>query len=128
MFRSMLEGIAYEYGEWARISPAATLREARVLGGGAASALWNQIKADVLGIAWVPTVRSECGVLGDALIAAAATGHIKDPAATALEWQKTTEPLQPAPERVSLYIRYREAYSLLAESIAPVFRAIGQQS
>jgi hypothetical protein len=90
MFRSVLEGIAYEYAEWARLAPAATLHEARVLGGGAASALWNQIKADVLGIEWVPTLRPECGVLGDALIAAAATGYIKDPAETALEWRLPT--------------------------------------
>ena len=126
MFRSMLEGIAYEYGEWARLAPATELHEARVLGGGAASSVWNQIKADVLGIAWVPTHRAECGVLGDALIAAAATGHVKDLAATAQQWQETTAPFTPMPERHSQYAKYREAYSLLAESIAPVFRKIGR--
>jgi xylulokinase len=126
MFRSMLEGIAYEYAEWARLAPATELREARVLGGGAASSVWNQIKADVLGIAWVPTHRAECGVLGDALIAAAATGHVKDLAATAQQWQETTAPFTPMPERHSQYAKYREAYSLLAESIAPVFRKIGR--
>src|ERR671919_1830290 len=127
MFRSILEGIAYEYAEWARLAPAATLHEARVLGGGAASGLWNQIKADVLGIEWVPTLRPECGVLGDALIAAAATGHIKDPAETALDWQGKTGPIRPSPERRSEYSRLRDAYGLLAESIAPVFEAMGHR-
>ena len=127
MFRSILEGIAYEYAEWARLAPAAALHEARVLGGGAASGLWNQIKADVLGIEWVPTLRPECGVLGDALIAAAATGHIKDPAETALDWQETTDPIRPSPERHSEYSRLRDAYGLLAESIAPVFEAMGHR-
>jgi len=126
MFRSMLEGIAFEYAEWARLAPATELHEARVLGGGAASSVWNQIKADVLGIAWVPTHRAECGVLGDALIAAAATGHVKDLAATAKQWQETTAPFTPMPERHSEYAKYREAYSLLAESIGPVFRKIGR--
>lgn len=126
MFRSMLEGIAYEYAEWARLAPAAELHEARVLGGGASSSVWNQIKADVLGIAWVPTHRAECGVLGDALIAAAATGHVKDLGATAQQWQETTAPFTPIPERHSQYAEYREAYGLLADSIAPVFRRIGR--
>jgi xylulokinase len=107
LFRAILEGIAYEYAAWARLAGerGAELREARVLGGGARSRLWNQIKADVLGIDWVPTVRQECGVLGDALIAAAATGHVADLAATAKAWQETAGPVRPDPDR---HARYRE--------------------
>ena len=129
MFRSILEGIAYEYGEWARLASETrqglSLHEARVLGGGAASSLWNQIKADVLGIDWVPTLRQECGVLGDALIAAAATGHVKDIAATAKRWQETTEPFRPDPERHKTYEGFVSAYRRLGRSVAPVFKELG---
>jgi xylulokinase len=129
MFRSILEGVAYEYAEWARLASEARrgllLHEARVLGGGAASSLWNQIKADVLGIDWVPTLRQECGVLGDALIAAAATGHVKDIAATAKEWQKTTRPFRPDPESHRAYEKLVSAYRRLGRSITPVFRELG---
>ena len=96
-----------------------------MLGGGARSRLWNQIKADVLGIDWVPTVRQECGVLGDALIAAAATGQVADLAVTAKAWQQTAEPVRPDRER---HERYRELLAVhreLGERVVGVFEHLG---
>jgi xylulokinase len=127
LFRAILEGIAFEYARWAELAPG-ELEEARVLGGGARSELWNRIKADVLGIEWVPTVRQECGVLGDALIAAAATGHVSDPAATAREWQETAEPVRPDPKRRRAYERVAAAYRELGAQLQPVFERIGATS
>lgn len=124
LFRAILEGIAYEYALWAERAPG-TLTEARVLGGGARSPLWNGIKADVLGIDWVPTVRQECGVLGDALIAAAATGHVRDLAATAKAWQETGSPIRPDPARHERYRRLREAYREL-HRLGPVFERLSE--
>lgn len=124
MFRSQLEGIALQYADWAeRISDLGGTepKEARALGGGARSALWNQIKADVLGIDWVPTSREESGVLGDALIAAAATGHISDVAATAQEWQTTRVPFRPDPARHGRYQELLEAYREMGTQLGPVF-------
>jgi xylulokinase len=131
LFRAILEGIAYEYAAWARLvgtEGGAELREARVLGGGARSRLWNQIKADVLGIDWVPTVRQECGVLGDALIAAAATGHADDLAATAKAWQQTAEPLRPDPGRHDRYRELLAAHRELGERVVGVFERLGGRS
>jgi xylulokinase len=129
LFRAILEGIAYEYAEWARLAAEASgarLDEARALGGGARSRLWNQIKADVLGIDWVPTVRQECGVLGDALIAAAATGHVNDLAATARSWQQTEAPVRPDPGRRRRYTELLAAYRELGERVTPVFERLGR--
>ncbi len=120
LFRAILEGIAFEYARWAAVAPV-ELGEARVLGGGARSTLWNQIKADVLGIDWIPMVRQECGVLGDALIAAAATGHVDELAATARAWQETSEPVRPDPDRHRAYARLAEAYRELGSQLHPVF-------
>ena len=124
LFRAILEGIAFEYARWAAMAPV-ELTEARVLGGGARSVLWNQIKADILGIDWVPMVRQECGVLGDALIAAAATGHVEDMAATARAWQETGEPVRPDAERQRVYARIAEAYRDLGTQLHPVFERLG---
>ena len=99
-----------------------------MLGGGARSHLWNQIKADVLGIAWVPTVRQECGVLGDALIAAAATGHVDDLAATAKAWQQTGQPIRPDPRRHQRYQELLAAHRELGERIVGVFERLGGRS
>jgi xylulokinase len=133
MFRAILEGIAYEYAEWARLAAEAGSgepTEARVLGGGARSELWNQIKADVLGIDWVPTVRQECGVLGDALVAAAATGHVavEKLAGVAKSWQETAEPVHPDPDRHRRYRELQATYRELAERAGPVFERLGQAS
>lgn len=126
MFRAILEGIAYEYAEWVRVMTALSgqqLTRTRVLGGGSRSALWNQIKADVLGIDWVPTEREECGVLGDALIAAVATGHVamEELAETAQRWQRTSEPYRSHPDRHETYGKYVAAYRELEAGVTPVF-------
>jgi xylulokinase len=131
LFRAILEGIAFEYATWADLAAepgGATLREARVLGGGARSGLWNQIKADILGIDWVPTLRQECGVLGDALIAAAATGHVRDLPATAKSWQETAAPFAPDPARHARYRRFLDAARELALQAGPVFERIAEAS
>lgn len=125
LFRSILEGIALEYAVWAKRMATATgsgPSHARVLGGGARSGLWNQIKADVLGIAWQPVERQEAGVLGDALIAAAATGWIDraDVAATARRWQSLGSPVQPDPGRHARYAPILGRYERLAECLARV--------
>jgi xylulokinase len=127
LFRAILEGIAFEYAHWAALAPV-ELAEARALGGGAGSALWNQIKADVLGIDWVPMMRQECGVLGDALIAAAATGHVDDLRETARRWQETAEPVRPDPARHRDYARLADAYRRLGEQLHPVFEQLGERS
>jgi xylulokinase len=126
LFRAILEGIAYEYARWAAAAPV-ELSEARALGGGAGSTLWNQIKADVLGIDWVPMVRQECGVLGDALIAAAATSHVSDPAAAARAWQETRDPVHPDAERHRRYAGLAAAYRELGERLQPVFEQLGKR-
>lgn len=129
LFRSLLEGIAYEYAEWARLATDAAgdveLAEARALGGGAASGLWNGIKASVLGINWLPMIRQECGVLGDALVAAAATGHVDDLAITAEKWQQTGEVVAPDPDQHRQYQSLLGAYRELGGRLAPIFDRLG---
>lgn len=127
LFRALLEGIAYEYASWAQSirDTGRELTEARVLGGGAASSLWNGIKADVLGIDVVPMVRQECGVLGDALMAAAGTGHVTDLGATIGRWQETRLPVRPDPERHARYAHFLAAYGMLRRDIHGVLERLG---
>lgn len=132
MYRAILEGIAYEYGLWAdaarRAATGARLRRVRALSGGARSQVWNSIKADVLGVDWVPMVRQEAGVLGDALVAAAAAGYVTDLAATARAWQHAGEPVSPDPKRHALYQRYLGAYRLLSRNLDEVFQELNRAS
>lgn len=81
-FRAILESIGYEYAWYLRIlrelAPELSLVEARVIGGGAKSEEWNQIKADILSVPYQQVDRRECATWGTALIAGKASGIIGD--------------------------------------------------
>jgi xylulokinase len=87
LYRAVLESVAYEYAYYLRILkglvPYLKLIEARVVGGGAQSRLWNQIKADVLGVPYQRLCRSEFGPWGSAMIAGKAVGVFDDLVETA---------------------------------------------
>ena len=87
--RAILESIAYEYAYYLKILrellPELELVEARAVGGGARSPVWNQIKADVLGVPYQRLKGSEFGTWGAAMIAGKAAGLINDLAAHAEE-------------------------------------------
>ena len=78
--RAILESIAYEYAYYLKIIrellPKFELVEARVVGGGARSEVWNQIKADVLNVPYQRLKGNEFGTWGAALIAGKAAGLI----------------------------------------------------
>jgi len=79
-FRAMLESVAFEYAYYLRILrellPDLQLTEARVAGGGARGAAWNQLKADVLGVPYLRLAGNEFGTWGAAMIAGKAAGLI----------------------------------------------------
>jgi xylulokinase len=79
-FRAILESVAFEYAYYLQILrdllPAFALVQARVVGGGARSQNWNQIKADVLGIPYQRLQGNEFGTWGAAMIAGKAAGLI----------------------------------------------------
>ncbi len=52
--------------------------EVRSTGGGAKSSLWLQIKADVIGVPVVTLEQEDTAILGDAILAAVASGVFKD--------------------------------------------------
>ena len=85
--RAILESIAYEYAYYLKILkellPELKLVEARVVGGGARSEVWNQIKADVLNVPYQRLKGNEFGTWGAAMIAGKAAGLIDDLAAHA---------------------------------------------
>ena len=87
--RAILEGIAYEYAYYLKILrqllPKLKLVEARAVGGGARSAVWNQIKADVLDVPYQRLKGSEFGTWGAAMIAGKAASLIGDLASHAEE-------------------------------------------
>lgn len=122
-YRAILEGVAFEYAYYLRILrellPGLALDEARVIGGGARSAVWNQIKADVLGVPVQRLQRNEFATWGSAMIAGYGVGLYDNLAETALAAAQPAGPaLQPrlgskatyAP-LIEQYIRWQDIFS-----------------
>lgn len=127
LYRSVLEGIAYQYAAWADRAPSIIgrpLSEVRTMGGGSKSDLWTSIKADVLGVPIVRMRKSECALLGNALVAAAATGHVRDIQATVNGWHDLPDPVLPNPQRGSTYRKFLDVFQELSEQVDPTFRRL----
>jgi xylulokinase len=107
-FRAVLESVAFEYAYYLAILkellPDLKLAEARVVGGGARSSVWNQIKADVLNVPYYRLIGNEFGTWGVAMIAGKAAGLIGDLAGHAAEIAKLDgKPTLPSVENNRIY-------------------------
>lgn len=125
--RSVLESVAFEYAYYLGILrdliPHLDLFEARVVGGGGRSPLWNQIKADVLGVPYQPLQGSEFGSWGSAMIAGKAAGVFDDLAAVAHEHALPAgAPVQPIPENHEVYQPLVQKYIRWQRILAEAFR------
>ncbi len=128
LYRAMLEGVAYEYAYYLGIVksllPDLEVQETHVIGGGARSRLWNQIKADVLGIPYRNLNREEAGVLGSAILAGYAVGVFDDLAATAEKFVQPTDRVDPDPKVTAYYQPFVQEYIKLLDSAQPAFDAL----
>src|SRR6266545_2999365 len=106
--RAVYEGLAYEWRRYLELVESALGTRARtikLIGGGARSALWVQIKADVLGRPLHVSKLEESVALGVALLAGLAAGVYRDEA-EAVAWLRHDERVvEPDLARAELYDR-----------------------
>jgi xylulokinase len=80
-YRSILEGIGYEYAIYKetimKLNGGEIPVGVRAVGGGSKSGVWNQIKSDILGSRYSTINREDISTLGSALVAASSVGHVK---------------------------------------------------
>ncbi|MCJ7695029.1 MAG: FGGY family carbohydrate kinase [Anaerolineaceae bacterium] len=124
--RAILESIAFEYAYYLQILrellPTLDLVQARVIGGGARSQAWNQIKANVLGIPYQRLKGNEFGTWGAAMIAGKAAGLINDLATHASETTHITEDvILPDEQTLSDYKPIIERYIQMQETMSRFF-------
>ncbi|MFM8530887.1 MAG: FGGY-family carbohydrate kinase, partial [Ilumatobacteraceae bacterium] len=127
LWRSMLEAIAFEYADFLDVFATNGIRLEQVLavGGGARSAIWNQLKADVNDVAWTIPARQDGAILANAALAANGVGATVDLAATVTSWVSGGERSVPNPEAVAAYRRVQLARrSILSSSLRSVFDAM----
>lgn len=126
LYRSIMEGIAYEYDFYMKIIrnlyPEQNFQAAYAIGGGAKSELFLKIKADVLGIDMIPLIAGDTALTGSAVIAGVGCGLFCD-------YKKPLEHSIKLKEAISWdsavheqYKKYAEDYLKMIDGLTEVYR------
>jgi xylulokinase len=128
LYRAILESVAFEYACYLeaarRVAPETAPTEVRVIGGGATSRLWTQIKADVLGLPLAVMEHGNYTCWGAALAAAAGVGAVDDLAAAARASVRVRELVQPDPGTVATYRDLLGVYQSLYPALDAPFHSL----
>jgi len=121
-YRSVLEGTGYEYALYkSRIEYLLSSNvsyDVRVIGGGGKSRIWNQIKAEILNCPYSTVNREDVSLLGQAIIAAKASGYLKEVEEALRNVVKVKEKFIPNVESVKLYRKMVNNYEkILSQQI-----------
>jgi xylulokinase len=117
--RAVLEGVTYEMALNASVlgDCGAEIESFRAIGGGAKSAFWMQLKADLLGKPVHAMKVSEAVCLGAAILAGTATGTYPSARKASLEISKVERTYKPDARKAKIYrerfARYKELYPAL---------------
>lgn len=113
-YRAIMESIAYEYkyylGILKKMYPDTAFHTLHSIGGGSRSALFAQIKADVLGCKVITYEQSDTALLGSAAIGAAAAGLTKTPGSLLKEKRKSQFCYYPKTENALIYEKMSRRY------------------
>jgi xylulokinase len=127
LWRSMLEAIAFEYADFLDVFARNGLkvREVLAVGGGARSRVWNQIKADAIGVPWRIPSRQDGAILANAALAAYGAGAVSDLGATVSAWVSGGAVSAPQADRSAAYRRVIEVRrAILRGALREVFSSI----
>lgn len=122
MLRAVLEGVAFSFRALQDVVEAhgCSVRDVRSIGGQARSALWNQIKADVLGRSVLVPAVVEAVVTGAAILAARGVGAFSTDQEAVDNMVRIAGCCEPDPERASAYSELFEAYSGLYPALREI--------
>jgi xylulokinase len=118
--RAVLEGCAYALKDIINRFDALGIggEEIRVVGGGARSRLWLQIKADVTGRLARPVLGDHATSMGAAMLGALAAGHFRDlDEAAARSVRLAEDAIAPQPDAAAVYAETYAAYRRLYDGV-----------
>jgi xylulokinase len=128
--RAVLESVGFALRHVADevVAAGARIDEVKVCGGQARSDIWNQIKADVLGIpVAVPRVR-EAALMGAAILAGVGGGALPDIVAGSNTMARTERVLAPDLGRHAVYSDLYEVYRRLYPDLKEAFHRLAEIS
>jgi len=123
MFRAVLEGTAFALAHNVEIAKKSGIKieEIRSIGGGSKSELWNQIKADVLGMPIAILKDSSGAAVGDAYLAGIGSGVFTDIRSTLASTVVIENRYQPNNKAHAYYQERYARYRSLYESVREEF-------
>lgn len=124
---AVMEGVAFLNRivlERAEASVGAPVREIRIGGGGAASPVWRQIKADVLNRPVVAPAEAQQGLLGAAIVAWTGLGRFATLSAAQESLARVGARHEPDPASVARYDRLYHEYREAEAAVAPISRRL----
>lgn len=122
LYRAMMEGVAYEMClNMERLTAAGVeIQRLHATGGGAASKVWTQIKADVLNIPIVTLGSNEAGAAGCAIMAGVAAGIFPDLLSASQRVIREKGTCFPRPDMHKAYREQYEKYRALYPAVRPL--------
>ena len=123
MVRAVLESVAFMLRRNLELlaTAGAPAAEIRSHGGGARSALWNQVKADACGVPVVTLEGEDAAVRGDAMLAGVAIGIYPDLAAAGAAMIHPQARYEPDPANRAVYDEAYDRYVRLFDALRPLF-------
>ena len=124
MTRAVLEGVAFglrDSMELVRAAGLGTVAQVRVSGGGARSALWRQMLADVLGSDMVTVNTTEGAAYGAALLAGVGAGVWPSVEVACDATIRIVSQVAPQPEQMAQYDAFYPLYQGLYDALKPTF-------
>ena len=122
LFRAALEAFSFNCKEGLqRLERTCGFKASSLIcvGGGSKNALWNQIRADVLGIPVLVNDTAEATALGAAMFAMTGAGIFSSPEEAAAAWQTEPVTIIPGPLKETysdLYYAYEKSLATLKKS------------
>ncbi len=126
LLRSLLEGVSYSQKDCLDIIEAmgVSVESVRASGGGARSAFWRQLLADIFGKRVVTLASQEGSAYGAALLALVGTGVYASVPEACRAVIREVESVLPRPHESQLYRRGHEVYRTLYPTLKPVYSLI----
>ncbi|MGN0670232.1 MAG: xylulokinase [Oscillospiraceae bacterium] len=123
---AVLEGVAFGIRDSVEVARklGINIQRSKICGGGAKSALWKQIFANVLNMS-IDTVETEEGPsYGGAILAAVACGQWKDVKSAVRELVAVKETIEPEPKIAALYNERYEQFKQIYPAVKELFPKI----
>lgn len=126
LYRSIMEGIGYEYRLYLDIIrhsiPELETKQILAVGGGAKSYLMRQIKADILGIPLTTISRADTGVMGTGIIAGYAVGLFDSLEDTVGKFVQPVSAILPNAKATESYERFCQIYKDNFSILKPIYK------